>query len=142
MYYLLGSNIGKSFLSVLRSNWQLGAPDETPRQWQKISPTLNLDKIRTPMLMQFPEQEYIFALGYAIPMMLSHRADVYVFPNEPHIKFQPRHKLAVYTRNLDWFRFWLQGYEDPDPSKAPQYTHWRSMRSSLRQEDIVQQDTP
>lgn len=139
MYYLLGSNIGKSFLSLLRSNWQLGAPDETPAQWQKLSPTLNLDKIHAPILMQMPEQEYIAALGYAIPLMLSHRADVYVFPNEPHNKFQPRHKLAAYTRNLDWFRFWLQGYEDPDPSKATQYVHWRSMRSSMSQESTMQQ---
>jgi dienelactone hydrolase len=142
MYYLLGSNIGKPFLSVLRSNWQLGDPDETQAQWQKISPTLNLDKIHAPVLMQFPEQEYMFALGYAIPMMLSNRADVYVFPNEPHNKFQPRHKLAVYARNLDWFRFWLQGYESPNPAKAEQYARWRSMHSSTRQGRIVQQGVP
>ncbi len=131
MYYLLGSNIGKPFLSLLRTNWQLGAPDETPAQWQKISPTLNLGKISAPILMQFPEQEYMFGLDYAIPLMRSNRADLYVFPNEPHNKFQPRHKLAVYARNLDWFRFWLLGQEDPDPAKASQYAHWRSMRSSM-----------
>jgi dipeptidyl aminopeptidase/acylaminoacyl peptidase len=131
MYYLLGSNIGESFLSLLRSNWQLGTPDETPTHWQQISPTLNLGNISAPILMQFPEQEYMFALGYAIPMMLSHRADVYVFPNEPHNKFQPRHKLAVYTRNLDWFRFWLQGYEDPNLIKKQQYAHWREMKDAI-----------
>lgn len=129
MYYLFGSNIGKPFLSLLRSNWQLGTPNETPAQWKQLSPTLNLDKIRAPILMQFPEQEYMFDLDYAIPMMLSQRADVYAFPNEPHNKFQPRHKLAVYERNLDWFRFWLQGYEDVGPAKAEQYDHWRLMRS-------------
>lgn len=134
MYYLLGSNIGDSFLSLLRANWQLGAPDETPAQWKQISPTLNLGKIRAPILMQFPEQEYMHGLDYAIPLMRSHRADLYVFPNEPHNKFQPRHKLAVYARNLDWFRFWLQGYEDPSPAKAVQYTRWRTMRSSLSKE--------
>jgi dipeptidyl aminopeptidase/acylaminoacyl peptidase len=137
MYYLLGSNIGEPFLSLLRTNWQLGAPDETPAQWRQISSTLNLGKISAPILMQFPEQEYMHGLDYAIPLMRSNRADLYVFPNEPHNKFQPRHKLAVYTRNLDWFRFWLQEYEDPDPVKAPQYTHWRSMRTSLRQEHAV-----
>ncbi|OOG51102.1 dipeptidyl aminopeptidase [Rhodanobacter sp. C01] len=142
MYYLLGSNIGEPFLSLLRKNWQLGAPDETKAHWQKISPTLNLGKIHAPILLQFPEQEYLFALGYAVPLMLSNRADVYVFPNEPHNKFQPRHKLAVYTRNLDWFRFWLQGYEDPDPSKASQYAHWRSMQSSMRHEHMVQRGAP
>lgn len=131
MYYLLGSNIGEPFLSLLRTNWQLGAPDETPAQWQKISPTLNLGTIRAPILMQFPEQEYMFGLDYAIPMMLSNSADVYVFPNEPHNKFQPKHKLAVYERNLDWFRFWLQGYEDPNPAKKQQYAHWREMRDAM-----------
>ncbi|WP_240922496.1 Atxe2 family lasso peptide isopeptidase [Oleiagrimonas sp. C23AA] len=131
LYYLLGRNIGKPFLSLLRSNWQLGSPGQTPRQWRQIAPTLNLDKIHAPILMQFPEQEYMFSLGYAIPLMLSHRADLYVFPNEPHNKFQPRHKLAVYERNLDWFRFWLQGYEDPAPSKRTQYKRWQAMREAL-----------
>jgi len=23
--------------------------------------------------------------------------------------------------NVDWFRFWLKGEEDPDPAKAEQY---------------------
>jgi len=131
MYYLLGSNIGDPFLSLLRTNWQLGAPDETPAQWQQISPTLNLGKIHTPILMQFPEQEYMHGLDYAIPLMRSNRADIYVFPNEPHNKFQPRHKFAVYARNLDWFRFWLLGLEDPASAKAPQYARWRTMRSSM-----------
>jgi dipeptidyl aminopeptidase/acylaminoacyl peptidase len=137
MYYLLGSNIGEPFLSLLRKNWQLGAPDETPAQWRQISPTLNLAKLRAPILMQFPEQEYMHGLDYAIPLMRSDRADVYVFPNEPHNKFQPRHKLAAYVRNLDWFRFWLEGYEDPEPAKAEQYARWRSMRSSQPREHAV-----
>ncbi len=29
---------------------------------------------------------------------------------------------------VDWFRFWLQGYEDPDPAKAEQYKRWRELR--------------
>jgi hypothetical protein len=49
------------------------------------------------------------------------------------IKFQPRHKLAAHERNLDRFRFWLQGYEAPDPAKAAQYARWRLVRSSLHQ---------
>lgn len=129
MYYLLGSNIGEAFQSALRSNWQLGAPGETPEQWQRISPASNLERINAPILMQFPEQEYMHGLDYAIPLMRRNRADLYVFPHETHNKFQPRHKLAVYERNLDWFGFWLLGVEDPDPAKAQQYAHWRSMRS-------------
>jgi hypothetical protein len=41
---------------------------------------------------------------------------------------QPRHRLAVFERNLDWFRYWLQGARDPDPAKADQYARWDRMR--------------
>lgn len=130
LYYLLGSNIGEEFLSLQHENWQLGPPGETPEQWLRLSPASNLHRIRTPILMQFPEQEYIHSLDYAIPLMRDRRADLYVFPHEPHNKFQPRHKLAAYERNLDWFRFWLQGHEDLDLTKEHQYRRWRTMRDS------------
>ncbi|MGJ4728087.1 Atxe2 family lasso peptide isopeptidase [Luteimonas sp. SDU101] len=131
MYYLLGSNIGEEFLSLLRSNWQLGAPHETPENWQRISPASNLASIGAPVLMQLAEQEYMYGLDYAIPLMRDHRADVIVFPHAPHNKFQPRHKLAAYERNLDWFRFWLQGFEDADDLKSEQYAHWTRMRERI-----------
>ena len=54
--------------------------------------------------------------------------DAYIFPNETHIKWQPSHLHAIVHRNLDWFRFWLQDYEDPDPAKADQYDRWRDLR--------------
>ncbi len=83
-------------------------------------------------MFQNSEQEYLEELDYALPLVRSLRADLYVFPNEPHIMFRPRHKLAVYERNLDWFRFWLQGFEDNDPRKSEQYKHWRSMKEHVR----------
>jgi len=130
-YYLIGSMKGDAFLKGLRSMWGLGAPSETPERWKAISPAFKLDRIRAPILFQHSEQEYMYALDYEIPLIREHRADLYVFPNEPHQKFQPRHKLAVYERNLDWFRFWLQGYEDPTPSKKRQYARWRQMKASM-----------
>jgi dipeptidyl aminopeptidase/acylaminoacyl peptidase len=130
-YYLLASIKGDAFFKPLKEFWQLGAPDETPERWRLISPVANLDKIKAPILMQMPEQEYVMALDYAIPLIHDRRADLYVFPDEPHQKFQPRHKLAAYERNLDWFRFWLQEYEDPDPAKRAQYAHWEEMKKAL-----------
>jgi dipeptidyl aminopeptidase/acylaminoacyl peptidase len=124
------SMAGTPFRSRLRAYWQLGAPDETPARWRKLSPVFNLARIEAPVLMQLPEQEYIHSLDYAAPLLKQHRADLYVFPNEPHLPFQPRHMVAMYERNLDWFRFWLQGVEDPAPSKSAQYSHWREIRSA------------
>lgn len=127
-YYLLGSLKGDEFLTGLRELWDLGAPDDTPERWGVLSPAFNLDRITSPVLMQLPEQEYIQSLDYAIPLMQRRQADVYVFPDEPHQKFQPRHKLAAYERNLDWFRYWLQGFESEQPHKLAQYGHWRGLQ--------------
>ncbi|MGP1680626.1 MAG: hypothetical protein ACTS6J_26165, partial [Burkholderiales bacterium] len=91
----------------------------------------NVDSIRIPVLFQMPEEEYLYGLDYIMPLMRQQRADLYVFPNEPHRKFQPRHMLAAYERNLDWFRFWLQGVEDGRAEKAEQYGRWRGMRSAV-----------
>lgn len=112
--------------------WQLGAPNETAKRWREISPAYQLDRIKAPILFQLPEQEYRMTLDYSLPLEHRHQGDIYVFPDETHIKFQPRHKLAVYERNVDWFRFWLQGYEDPNPEKAGQYRIWRGMKKAAK----------
>lgn len=131
MARLLFSLWGNTYSSRLKRYWQLGSPEDSPKRWRLISPAYDTGKVKVPVLMQMPEQEYRSSLDYSVPMIQAHQADVYVFPNEPHQKFQPRHKLAVYERNLDWFRFWLQDYEDGDSIKADQYTRWRQMRKSI-----------
>jgi hypothetical protein len=51
-----------------------------------------------------------------------------VFANEPHSKWQPAHLHAIQQRNVDWFRFWLQDYEDTSAEKQEQYQRWRGLR--------------
>lgn len=132
-YYLFRMLRGDEARATLRKYWQLGSPEETPNRWKEISPALQVKKITIPILMQMPEQEYMYGLGFAMPLILENLGDLYVFPHEPHQKFQPRHKLAAYERNLDWFRFWLQGYEDANPEKSKQYAHWRRMKAAVDQ---------
>ncbi len=131
IYYRLASAKGDMFTTGLRKVWGLGSPEETPEQWKRLSPAYNLASIQSPVLFQMPEEEYLYAVDYVFPLMRAHRADLYVFPDEPHRKFQPRHMLAAYERNLDWFRFWLQGIEDDDPKKAAQYAFWNDMRRGI-----------
>ena len=120
---------GRDHHQLLRQVWGLGSPDETPERWRLVSPALNVDRIRAPLLLQLPEQESRYAIElYARLSNSPTPTELYVFPDEAHIKVQPRHRLAVYRRNLDWFRFWLQGYVDPDPGKADQYRRWRALR--------------
>ncbi|WP_447736926.1 Atxe2 family lasso peptide isopeptidase [Rhodanobacter soli] len=132
LYFLLNSLKGRSLAVGLKNVWQLGSPEETPKRWRALSPAYSVDKLHAPLLLQMPEQEYLYSLDYVIPLLLDNRADLYVFPNEPHQKFQPKHKLAAYERNIDWFRFWLQGYEDPSLDKREQYEHWHVLRDRKR----------
>lgn len=127
LYALMGSLKGSAFADSFRRGWGLGLLDETPEQWKRVSPVFNIDRITAQVLFQMPEEEYLYGLDYIVPLIRVGKADLYVFPDEPHQKFQPRHKLAAYERNVDWFRFWLQGYEDPSAGKAEQYRHWRKL---------------
>jgi len=130
-FQLIGSLRGDTFFDSLRQNWQAGALEDTPERWRALSPEFNLGRLRVPVLMQMPEQEYIYAIDYAIPLIRRQRAELYVFPHEPHQKVQPRHRLSVYERNLDWFRFWLLGIEDADAPNAARYAHWREIRAAI-----------
>lgn len=125
--YWFNNMRGRDHGTILRQAWGLGSPDETPERWRLISAALNVERIRAPLLLQLAEQEARY--GAELYTRLSRSPtpmELYVFPDEAHIKVQPRHRLAVYRRNLDWFRFWLQGHVDPDPAKAEQYRRWRA----------------
>ena len=40
----------------------------------------------------------------------------------------PQQRLASQQGTVDWFCFWLKDEEDPNPTKAAQYTRWRELR--------------
>jgi hypothetical protein len=57
--------------------------------------------------------------------------ELYIYPNELHVRNQPRHRLEIYDRNLDWFRYWLKDEQDTDPRKAEQYRRWNQLRDEV-----------
>ena len=57
-----------------------------------------------------------------------------LFPEGSHLLKKPLERLASQGGNLDWFRFWLQGYEDSAPEKQARYVRWRSMAEATRRE--------
>ncbi|MCE4369698.1 Atxe2 family lasso peptide isopeptidase [Xanthomonas hortorum] len=132
----LFNTLRENTLSMIKRNWQIDSIEEPTEQWQTLSPVFNLEKILVPILFQLSEQEYLMTLDYSLPLIRRHQGDMYVFPDEPHTKFSPSHKLAVYERNVDWFRFWLQGHENADPLKSDQYSIWRQMRERLAKVDV------
>lgn len=127
--YWLSAQPGTDHAYYRRKVWGLGSPEETPRQWRLVSPALNAERISVPTLFQLPEQEARqMPELYARLVAAGTPAELYAFPDEAHVKIQPRHRLAIFDRNLDWFRYWLQDYRDPDPAKAEQYRRWDGLR--------------
>lgn len=129
-YYWFNAVKGREVTQVLQAGWGLGNPDEDHRNWRDISPAMNADRINVPLLMQLPEQEYRPNVELLARLQAAGKpVELWAFPGETHIKWQPRHQLATNARNLDWFRYWLTDSIDPDPAKSEQYARWRTYGS-------------
>lgn len=127
--YWFRAQRGSDFPQVLRESWGAGLPEEDREHWRRVSPALNVARIAAPVLIQLPEREASHSAELLGRLGNTNTpVELYVFPDEAHVKVQPRHRRAVYRRNLDWFRYWLQGYVDSDPAKAEQYRRWDELR--------------
>lgn len=98
--------------------------------WREVAFSPNAAQIRAPILAQLSDDEYLNALqSYTALRELDRPIDLYVFPGEHHVKWQPAHRLAVYARAIDWFDFWLNG--DSPPGRAKELVHWQTLRAGL-----------
>jgi len=122
-FYFLGSD---DWHDVFKEWGLAGWPEgESKRDWRKIAMSLNAEKIMTPILQNASDTEYLIYLStYRSLRDLGKPVELYIYPNELHVRNQPRHRLEIYERNLDWFRFWLKDEQDPDPRKAQQRRRW------------------
>jgi acetyl esterase/lipase len=129
-YYWINAVPDRGFTATLKDYWNIGAPEENPERWKLASPVFDANIIDTPLLMQVPESELQSNIEFHTRLKRAGKpAEMVVFADELHIKYQPAHKRASYERNLDWFRFWLKNEEDPAALKAGQYLRWRNLRA-------------
>jgi hypothetical protein len=114
-------------------------PDPTTRGanafYKKASVALNVDRIAAPILEQSIDAEYREGMETYVEMnRLEKPYEAFIFPDEFHQRVQPRHLSVIQERDIDWFRFWLQGHVDPSPSLAGQYRRWERLCLLQRQE--------
>ncbi|BEV11927.1 Atxe2 family lasso peptide isopeptidase [Asticcacaulis sp. DW145] len=107
------------------------AGDRAEAFWKPAALLYNVDQVKTPILLQMPDREYLGALtAYSALKDAGTPIELVVYPDEFHVKIQPAHRAAIYRRNVDWLRFWLMGLEDDTPSKADQYRRWRALTAA------------
>lgn len=69
---------------------------------------------------------------YSVLRKAAHAVEFMYHPRGSHVLTRPSERLASQGGAVDWFRFWLEGAEDPDPAKAVQYERWRALRENAR----------
>lgn len=100
--------------------------------WAPMSLAAHAAGWRIPLLIQVPDMEYRLGLETVSALQLAGApVDMYVFPDEHHLKWHPAHRLAVYERSLAWFDFWLKGARAGVLSRRDELGRWEAMRRSL-----------
>lgn len=96
--------------------------------WQRYSLAANAARLKTPILMQLPEDEFRFGLETFVTLD-HHRipVEMHIYADAYHQKWRPAQRLASYERAIDWFDFWFNGKSDASPAKAAQYERWRAL---------------
>jgi dipeptidyl aminopeptidase/acylaminoacyl peptidase len=126
---IVTSLVGPAFASALQTAGYPRLTQEDRQFWAPMSIIGNAAHIEVPLLIQIPDREYLGAVESVTALKEQGRpVEMYVYPDEYHIKWQPAHRLASYERSLDWFSFWLRNVEDPGSGKADQYRRWSELR--------------
>ncbi len=105
--------------------------------WLERSPGFNLERVSAALLVvgEGPESLLTMWQPYAILHLLGKPVELVMLNTTEHDLSNPAIRLASQGGSVDWFRFWLQNYEDPDPAKAEQYERWRELRKLQQEND-------
>jgi dipeptidyl aminopeptidase/acylaminoacyl peptidase len=112
-----------------------GKPFGTGLQsWIKAAAGFNLDKVRAPVRIEALGEISVLEEWelYSSLRQQGKPVDLVSLPHAQHILQQPQDRYASQQGNVDWFRFWLQGYEDHDTSKNEQYARWDHLAETVR----------
>jgi dipeptidyl aminopeptidase/acylaminoacyl peptidase len=101
------------------------------KKWIADAPGFNLDRMETPLRIEAIGPASILTEWeiYASLWTQQKPVDLIYIAGGQHTLQRPLDRMASQQGNVDWFRFWLKGEEDPDPAKATQYVRWRKLRA-------------
>ncbi|WP_174242210.1 hypothetical protein [Granulicella sp. WH15] len=103
-------------------------------RWIQNAPAFQLDKVAAPVRIEAITPEALLAEWEIYSSLHQQRkpVDLIYYPTGQHQLQKPLERLITGQGNVDWFRYWLQGYIDPDPSKRQQYIRWAKLRDDNR----------
>jgi len=98
-------------------------------QWQQHALGFQLDHVVTPLRIEAITPTSLLSEWeiYSSLVQQGKPVDLIYFPDGQHIHQKPLERLESQQGNVDWFRFWLQGYKDLDPAKRAEYKRWEDL---------------
>ncbi|WP_257721816.1 Atxe2 family lasso peptide isopeptidase [Sphingobium sp. TKS] len=124
---MLGPLLTKSALAMGYPGFDYGNVERT----KEYSLAANAHRIRSPLLIQTSDREYLYALESEQALRANGKpVALYVFPDEYHIFWQPAHRLAAYDRSIAWFNFWMLDKSSGPASMITDIGSWRSLQEA------------
>jgi len=122
----------------------LGGPPygNTLENTLRFTPAFNAHDLRSPLLMEYTSfpgdltgnMEFFIALKRQ-----GKPVEMFSYPTGEHDLDTPKQRIASLQRNVDWFRFWIQGTQGVAPSYDPeQYVRWEKLKKDV----VVNPRTP
>jgi len=102
---------------------------DTFQAWLDYAPAFSAERVRTPLLMQYHGKISMAAEFYSALITQGKPVELAFFPDGKHILELPQQRAGSMQGSVDWFRFWLQGYENPNPQYPDQSARWRALRA-------------
>lgn len=100
------------------------------QKWLERAPGFRTDRIRAPVLISAADPQHLISLwGIYAPLRDQGKpVELQYFRSGQHNLTKPLQIFAHQEMLVDWFDFWLNGHEDPDPAKSAQYARWRKLK--------------
>jgi len=105
--------------------------------WMAQSPGFHVDRVHTPIRITAlsPDSALFEWEWFSSLTRLRKPVEMIMIQDGSHVLEKPWDRMISQQGNVDWFCFWLKGEEDPDPTKAEQYTRWRELRKLQNEND-------
>jgi len=99
-------------------------------KWLEKAPSFHLNEFQAPLMISALGPPSILLEWEIYSSLYQQRkpVDLIYLPKAEHILQRPSDRIMSEQVTVDWFRFWLQGYEDTDPGKKGQYKRWEHLR--------------
>jgi hypothetical protein len=98
--------------------------------WLKHSPEFNMQRVHAPLLVVGPRRFGVLSMWepYAELRYLGKPVDLLMLNTDEHAPLtEPAVRMVSQGSEVDWFRFWLQGYESPHPALPSEYRRWERL---------------